>query len=112
MQILIGGFELLIGTLCFQAVSMIDRLLEIGVDNSPLGPLLFLSNAQSSQAEFQVEVTQMNGSSWKALGTVGAIIAAIVALHGITTRRWQTAHTVALVLSMAAAAGPALKSGR
>ena len=54
----------------------------------------------------------MNGSSWKALGTAGAIIAAIVALHGITTRRWQTAHTVALVLSMAAAAGPALKSGR
>lgn len=54
----------------------------------------------------------MNSSSWKGLGAVGAIIAGIVALHGISSRRWQTAHTVALVLGLAAAAGPALKSGR
>jgi hypothetical protein len=34
----------------------------------------------------------------KTIGTVAAVGAAVVAIHGITSKRWQTAHTVFTVV--------------
>jgi hypothetical protein len=46
---------------------------------------------------------------WRTIATVGGILGLVVALHGVTSRRWQTAHTVATVLGVAAVVGPLIE---
>ena len=45
----------------------------------------------------------MESSDWKALGVIAAIGGGIVALHGITNKKWTDAHTIFTVLGIVAA---------
>jgi len=45
---------------------------------------------------------------WKAVGAIGAVIAGIAVLHGLTTRKWKDAHTLGVVIGLIAAAAPYL----
>ena len=40
----------------------------------------------------------MNKKDLKAVGAIAAVGTAIVALHGVTSKRWQTAHTILTVI--------------
>ncbi len=54
----------------------------------------------------------MSAKDLQVVGAVAVIAGAIVTLHGLTSRRWRQAHTVVVVLSALAVAGPYLKSAR
>jgi hypothetical protein len=41
---------------------------------------------------------------WKAVGAIGAVIAGLAVLHGLTSKRWKDAHTLGVVLGLIAAA--------
>lgn len=47
----------------------------------------------------------MSESDWDLMGAGGRIVLAAVAIHGITSRRWQTAHTVGVLMCLVALAG-------
>jgi hypothetical protein len=51
---------------------------------------------------------EMSKKDWKAVGAVAAIGGAMVAWHGITSKRWQTWHTVFVIAAALAAIGPQL----
>jgi hypothetical protein len=51
----------------------------------------------------------MTNSDWRVIGTWGTIVGAIVMLHGVTSKNWRTAHTVASILTVAAVLGPRLR---
>ena len=40
----------------------------------------------------------MNKKDLKVLGTIAAVGGAVVVVHGITSKKWQTAHTILSVL--------------
>ena len=44
----------------------------------------------------------MSKSDWKALAAVAAIGGGVVALHGITNKKWSDAHTLFTVLGILA----------
>ena len=50
----------------------------------------------------------MTKSDWRALGSLGALIGAIVMIHGISSKDWKTAHTIGSVLTVASLVGPRL----
>lgn len=54
------------------------------------------------------EITRMTKSDWRALGSLGALIGAIVMIHGISSKDWKTAHTIGSVLTVASLVGPRL----
>jgi hypothetical protein len=43
---------------------------------------------------------------WKTVGVLGAVIAGIAGLHGLTSRKWKDTHTAGVVLGLAAAVAP------
>ena len=45
----------------------------------------------------------MNKKDLKVLGAIAAVGGAAVAIHGITSKRWQTAHTIFAVVGAAVA---------
>lgn len=45
----------------------------------------------------------MNKKDLKTIGAIAAVGTAVVALHGITSKRWQTAHTILTVIGAAVA---------
>lgn len=45
----------------------------------------------------------MSKKDWKAIGAVAAIGGAVVAIHGVTSKKWQTAHTVFVVVALVVA---------
>jgi hypothetical protein len=45
---------------------------------------------------------------WKAVGAIGAVVAGIAVLHGLTNRKWKDIHTLGVLLGIAAAAAPYL----
>jgi hypothetical protein len=45
----------------------------------------------------------MESSDWKALAAIATIGGGIVALHGITSKKWTDAHTLFTALGIAAA---------
>lgn len=53
-------------------------------------------------------IVDMRKRDWDNLSLIATVGGAIVALHGITSRKWQEAHTFFLVLALAAAVGPQL----
>jgi hypothetical protein len=55
---------------------------------------------------------EMSNGSWGTVGLIAAIAGAVIALHGITSRRWQTFHTIAVIAGMAAYVGPRTRLGR
>lgn len=50
----------------------------------------------------------MAESDWVAVGAYGRIVLAIVALHGVKSRRWRDAHTIGVLLCVIAIAGSEL----
>lgn len=50
----------------------------------------------------------MSKKDWQSIGTIATVGGAIVALHGMTNRRWQTWHTVFVALATVAAVGSQL----
>lgn len=50
----------------------------------------------------------MNKNDWRILQVVSAGIALVVALHGITNKKWEQAHTVGTILGVAGTIGPEL----
>jgi hypothetical protein len=54
----------------------------------------------------------VSAKDWRLVGAVAVAVGAVVAIHGVTSRRWRQAHTLAVVLSALAAVGPYMKSGR
>jgi len=54
------------------------------------------------------ETTRMTKSDWKTLGSLGALIGAIVMLHGISSKEWKSAHTIGSILTIASLVGPRL----
>jgi len=43
---------------------------------------------------------------WKAVGAIGAVVAAIAVLHGLTSRKWKEVHTLGMLLGLLATAAP------
>ena len=54
----------------------------------------------------------MSRANWETVGVIASVAVVVVALHGITTRRWQTFHTVAVLASAAAYVVPRVGFGR
>jgi hypothetical protein len=54
----------------------------------------------------------MSKANWATVGVIAAIASTVIALHGITSRRWQTFHTIAVLAGMAAYVGPRARLGR
>jgi hypothetical protein len=54
----------------------------------------------------------MSRANWATVGGIAAIASTVIALHGITSRRWQTVHTMAVLIGMAAYVGPRMRLGR
>jgi hypothetical protein len=50
----------------------------------------------------------MNKDDWRMLQVISAALALGVALHGITNRKWQEAHTIGTLLGVAGTIGPEL----
>jgi len=50
----------------------------------------------------------VNKNDWRILQVVSAGIALVVALHGITNKKWEQAHTVGTILGVAGTIGPEL----
>jgi hypothetical protein len=48
----------------------------------------------------------MSRASWGTVGVIAGIASVVIALHGITSRRWQTIHTLAVLAGIAAYVGP------
>ena len=47
----------------------------------------------------------MDKSTWKAIGTLASIGGGLVALHGVSSKRWEDWHTVCTVVAIMAAIG-------
>jgi hypothetical protein len=48
----------------------------------------------------------MSAADWRTVSVAAALVGLVVALHGINSKRWQTLHTVGVVLGAAAAIAP------
>jgi hypothetical protein len=61
---------------------------------------------EAAITRFVRAVTQPGGRDvdWERVGAVGAIISALIVLHGHQTRSWRYLHTAATVLVIGAAA--------
>jgi hypothetical protein len=46
----------------------------------------------------------------KQIGALGAVIAGVVALHGVTSKKWQDAHTIGVALGLLATLASGLES--
>jgi hypothetical protein len=46
--------------------------------------------------------------NWQAVGVAGTVIAGVAALHGLTSRKWRDAHTLGVILGLAASLAPKL----
>jgi hypothetical protein len=69
-------------------------------------------NAQAAITRVVRAVTQPGGMDvdWEKVRAVGAIIGALVALHGVETRSWRYIRNAAEVLAIGAAAAGFLKN--
>ncbi len=50
----------------------------------------------------------MKKDDWQLLGAIAGLVGAVIVIHGVTSKQWSDAHTVATIVSAAAAVGPYL----